>query len=491
MQTANLVLTGALLFFSILAAGFALLAYLALRRIAADAQSASDDTVDALLEGVAGAKRDLLFAVSQTDSRLTQAMTGLMSFVSQSQNASGESVAKLTAAAQAELKEMNAKLAREFLALQGMVDERFAKVLEANAAQSQMLSERQAKSLENVRGTVSEALEKVRAENAEKLEAMRATVQEKLDRTLTERLQTSFRTVDEKLGLVQTGLGEMRRMAESVSKLQGILANVKTRGMFGETQLSAILSEILTPQQYGEQVRLFPDSNVVVDFAVRLPGRGGDAPCWLPIDAKFPLEDWTALADAERDADRARADEARKALERAIWKQAKSIREKYVRAPYTTDFAVMFLPSEGLYAEVLRMPGLFERLQRELHVTPAGPVVVSALLNSLLMGFMTLAMEKRSADVWAILGEVKTEFESFTKQFAMVEKKFREAQASLEQMNTRTRAVEKRMRAIDLQVELPTTPHAAPPARASLAEFDALAAPVKPSSAQDTAQAEC
>lgn len=151
----------------------------------------------------------------------------------------------------------------------------------------------------------------------------------------------------------------------------------------------------------------------------------------------------------------------------------------------------MFLPSEGLYAEVLRMPGLFERLQRELHVTPAGPVVVSALLNSLLMGFMTLAMEKRSADVWAILGEVKTEFESFTKQFAMVEKKFREAQASLEQMNTRTRAVEKRMRAIDLQVELPTTPHAAPPARASLAEFDALAAPVKPSSAQDTAQAEC
>ena len=204
-------------------------------------------------------------------------------------------------------------------------------MLEANAAQSQLLSERQAKSLENVRGTVSEALEKVRAENAEKLEAMRATVQEKLDRTLTERLQTSFRTVDEKLGLVQTGLGEMRRMAESVSKLQGILANVKTRGMFGETQLSAILSEILTPQQYGEQVRLFPDSNVVVDFAVRLPGRGGDAPCWLPIDAKFPLEDWTALADAERDADRARADEARKALERAIWKQAKSIREKYVR----------------------------------------------------------------------------------------------------------------------------------------------------------------
>ena len=451
MQTANLILTGALLFFSILAAGFALLAFLTLRRLSNEAQASSDDTVDALLEGVAGAKRDLLLAVSQTDGRLTQAMTGLLGYVSQSQNASSESVARLTAAAQGELKEMNAKLAREFLALQGMVDERFAKVLQANAAQSQMLAEQQTKEFDRVRGTVSEALDKVRAENAEKLEAMRATVQEKLDQTLTERLQMSFRTVDEKLGLVQTGLGEMRRMAESVSKLQGILANVKTRGMFGETQLSAILGEILTPQQYGEQVRLFPDSNVIVDFAVRLPGRGDDAPCWLPIDAKFPLEDWTALVEAERDADRSRADDARKALERAIWKQAKSIREKYVRVPYTTDFAVMFLPSEGLYAEVLRMPGLFERLQRELHITPAGPVVISALLNSLLMGFMTLAMEKRSADVWAILGDVKTEFESFTKQFALVEKKFREAQTSLEQMNTRTRAFEKRMRAIDLE----------------------------------------
>ena len=453
MQTVNTVLIAALLFFSVLAAGFACLAYLTLRRIASEAQTSSDDTVDALMDGVAGAKRDLLFAVSQTDSRLTQAMTGLMSFVSQSQNGAADSVAKLSAAAQGELKEMNAKLAREFLLLQGMVDERFAKVLSANAAQSSMLAEQQAKELERVRGTVSEALEKVRTDNAQKLEAMRATVQEKLEHTLSERLATSFKTVDEKLGLVQSGLGEMRRMAESVSKLQGILANVKTRGIFGETQLSAILSEILTPQQYGEQVRLFPDSNVVVDFAVRLPGRGDDAPCWLPIDAKFPLEDWTALVEAERDADRARADEARKQLERAIWKQAKSIREKYVRAPYTTEFAVMFLPSEGLYAEVLRMPGLFERLQRELRITPAGPVVISALLNSLLMGFMTLAMEKRSADVWALLGEVKTEFESFTKQFAVVEKKFREAQTSLEQMNTRTRAFEKRMRAIDLAEE--------------------------------------
>ena len=300
-----------------------------------------------------------------------------------------------------------------------------------------------------MRGTVDASLEKVRAENAQKLEAMRATVEEKLDRTLSERLSASFRMVDEKLGLVQSGLGEMRRMAQSVSRLQNVLANVKTRGTFGEVRLAAILSEILTPAQYAAQARLDPKSAEAVDFAVRLPGRADDAPCWLPIDSKFPLEDWELLENVEREGNASAAAEARKGLERAVLKQAKSIREKYVRPPVTTEFAVMFLPSEGLYAEVLRTPGLFERLQREFRITPAGPTVIAALLNSLLMGFMTLAMEKRSSEVWKILAEVKTDFAVFSRQFETVEKKFREAQSSLEQMSVKSRRMGARMQAID------------------------------------------
>ncbi len=396
------------------------------------------DAADAMMEGVQAAKRDILSGVAQSDARLTQAMANLINFSGESQNRSTESVNRFTAAAQAELKAMNDKIAQEFRALQGLLDERLARILETNAANTEAMN-----------GRLSQSLEVMRKDNAEKLEAMRATVQEKLEKTLADRLQMSFRVVDEKLGLVQTGLGEMRRMAESVAKLQGVLSNVKTRGMFGETQLSALLSEILSPCQYGEQVRLIPDANVVVDFAVKLPGRDKYAPCWLPIDAKFPLEDWESLEDARRESDAARAAEASKALERAVLKQAKSIREKYVRPPFTTEFAVMFLPAEGLYAEVIQMPGLLDRLQREMRVTPAGPVIMSALLNSLMMGFMTLAMEKRSADVWKLLGEVKAEFASFAKQFALVEKKFREAQSSLEAMNTRTRMLDKRMRAID------------------------------------------
>lgn len=238
-------------------------------------------------------------------------------------------------------------------------------------------------------------------------------------------------------------------MAQSVSRLQNVLANVKTRGTFGEVRLAAILSEILTPAQYAAQARLDPKSAEAVDFAVRLPGRADDAPCWLPIDSKFPLEDWELLENAEREGNASAAAEARKGLERAVLKQAKSIREKYVRPPVTTEFAVMFLPSEGLYAEVLRTPGLFERLQREFRITPAGPTVIAALLNSLLMGFMTLAMEKRSSEVWKILAEVKTDFAVFSRQFETVEKKFREAQSSLEQMSAKSRRMGARMQAID------------------------------------------
>ncbi|MDO5532293.1 DNA recombination protein RmuC [Sutterella sp.] len=408
-----------------------------------------DETVDALVESVLATRSELGGAIRETDARLSGAMTGLLSYVTTEQKRAGDAVERFSGAARTDLARMNTTLAEEFRGLQGMMDGRFAKVLETNAGAAEALGRRLEAEMKEVRGTLDTALEKMRAENEKKLEAMRSTVAEKLEATLTDRISASFRRVDEKLGLVESGLGEMREMARSVSRLQNILANVKTRGTFGEVQLAAILDEVLAPGQYGSQVKVKPGSAERVDFAVRLPGRDPAEPCWLPIDSKFPLEDWEALEAAEREGDPERAAAARKGLERALVKQAKSIHEKYVNPPVTTEFAVMFLPSEGLYAEALRTPGLADRLQREFRITPAGPTVITALLNSLLMGFMTLAMEERSTEVWRILSEVKTEFTGFTKQFETVERKFREAQTSLEQMSARSRRMGAKMQGID------------------------------------------
>lgn len=431
---------------------FSLAAAVFAARCASELKSRQTDAggeTERLLTEIADAKRELQDALARSEQKYAQAMSGLINFVSASESRSGDKADAASRLAQQQLSQMAARLDESMRALQGMADERFARMLQQSAAAEKNLTATMAERVKDLRTEVGAQLADVRRENAEKLERIRETVDQKIDKTLSERLRTSFQMVDDKLGLVQSGLGEMRRMAESVAKLQGVLANVKTRGNFGERQLSAILSEILTPAQYGEQVRVVPQSNAAVDFAVRLPGREKDEPCWLPIDAKFPLEDWEALQAAQADADQEGAQRARKRLEAAVIKQARSIREKYVCPPYTTDFAVMFLPSESLYAEVLGIPGLFDRLQREWRITPAGPTVVSALLNSLLMGFMTLAIEKRSGDVWRILNEVRTEFENFTKQFSLVEKKFREAQGSLEAMTTRTRAMEKRMQSIE------------------------------------------
>lgn len=429
--------------FSLAAAAFAARAYAALR----SRQSGED--AERLSASLAEAKRELQDAMARSEQKYAQAMSGLINFVSASESRSGEKADAASRLAQQQLAQMASRLDEGMRTLQGMADERFARMLQQSAAAEKSLTAAMAERVKDLRSEVSAQLADVRRENTEKLERIRETVDQKIDKTLSERLRTSFQMVDDKLGLVQSGLGEMRRMAESVAKLQGVLANVKTRGNFGERQLSAILAEMLTPAQYSEQVRVVPTSNAAVDFAVRLPGRGKDEPCWLPIDAKFPLEDWEALQAAQADADQEGAQRARKKLEAAVLKQARSIREKYVCPPWTTDFAVMFLPSESLYAEVLSIPGLFDRMQREWRITPAGPTVISALLNSLLLGFMTLAIEKRSGDVWRILNEVRTEFENFSRQFALVEKKFREAQSSLEGMTTRTRAMEKRMQSIE------------------------------------------
>lgn len=408
-----------------------------------------DEIIEAILTGVRGERQEGQMALASVERNLSQAMANLTSFVMDQQQKSASEVRSLNETARQSLAETREVMHRQLMELQTLVDQRFARIIEANAHASEHLGSRLEGKFNEIRTTVDANLDKVRTANEAKLEEMRATVQEKLDRTLADRLTASFKTVDEKLGLVQTGLGEMRQMAASVRDLKGVLTNVKTRGTFGETQLETILSNILTSNQFASQVRVIPGSNQVVDFAVRMPGAGTDAPCWLPIDSKFPVEDYGRLLEAEEAADAQKAALARSGLEKAVLVQAKSIHDKYVKPPYTTEFAVMYLPSEGLYAEVIRIPGLFERLQRDYRITPAGPTVVSALINSLQMGFVTLALQERSSEVWKVLGEVKGEFLAFAEGFAKVQKKFSEAQSSLDAMKTRQNVMQKKMSAIE------------------------------------------
>jgi DNA recombination protein RmuC len=276
------------------------------------------------------------------------------------------------------------------------------------------LSESNARRMNEVRETLEKQLAQLQTTNAAKLDEMRATVDEKLQTTLQARLGESFKQVADRLEQVHKGLGEMQTLAAGVGDLKHLLTNVKTRGIFGEAQLAALLEQVFVPDQYAAQIATRPGSKNVVDFAIKLPGRADSGePLWLPIDAKFPNEDYERLLDAQGRADVAGAEAAGKALEQRIRLEAKSMVEKYVEPPYTTDFAILFLPTEGLYAEVLRRPGLMEALQREHRITLAGPTTLLAIMSSFQMGFRTLALEKRSSEVWQVLGAVKTEFGKF------------------------------------------------------------------------------
>lgn len=269
------------------------------------------------------------------------------------------------------------------------------------------------KRLADVRGTLDTQLKSLQTDNAAQLDKMREVVDEKLQKTLEARLSTSFKQISEQLGAVQRGLGEMQTLATGVGDLKRVLTNVKTRGTFGEVQLGALLEQLLSAEQYAANVATVPGSNDRVEYAIRLPGQDGQSPVWLPIDAKFPIEDHQRLLDAQERADTEAAAIAATALERRVRDEAKTIHAKYVAPPATTDFAILFLPTEGLYAEIIRRPGLFETLQRDYRVTVAGPTTLTAILNALQMGFRTLAIEKRSSEVWQVLGEVKTEFGKF------------------------------------------------------------------------------
>ena len=316
--------------------------------------------------------------------------------------------------------------------------------------QLQELSESNARRMAEVRATLEAQLTQLQQGNAAKLDEMRATVDEKLQSTLQARLGESFKQVADRLEQVHKGLGEMQTLAQGVGDLKHLLSNVKTRGMFGEAQLAALLEQVFAPDQYATQVATRPGSRNVVDFAIRLPGRGDDgAPCWLPIDAKFPNEDYERLLDAQQRADAEAAELAARGLEQRIRLEAKSMADKYLEPPHTTDFAILFLPTEGLYAEVLRRPGLMEQLQREYRVTLAGPTTLMAMLNSLQMGFRTLALEKRSSEVWQVLGAVKTEFGKFGDVLAKVKSQTQTVLNTLDSAEVRSRAMGRALKAVE------------------------------------------
>ena len=304
--------------------------------------------------------------------------------------------------------------------------------------------------LVEVRQTVEQKLTALQDGNEKKLDQMRATVDEKLHATLEARLGESFKQVADRLEQVHKGLGEMQTLAAGVGDLKHLLSNVKTRGMFGEAQLGALLEQVFAPDQYAAQVVTRPGSKNPVDFAIKLPGKAEDGtPLWLPIDAKFPNEDYARLLDAQGRADAVAAELAGKALEVRIRLEAKSIADKYVEPPYTTDFAILFLPTEGLYAEVLRRPGLMEGLQRDHRVTLAGPTTLMAMLNALHMGFRTLALEKRSSEVWQVLAAVKTEFGKFGDVLAKVKTQAQTVLNTLDQAQTRTNVMTRALRSVE------------------------------------------
>ncbi|MDH4050242.1 MAG: DNA recombination protein RmuC [Rubrivivax sp.] len=319
--------------------------------------------------------------------------------------------------------------------------------------------EAQEASLRRVGETVEQRLTVLQQGNERKLDEMRATVDEKLHATLEQRLGESFKQVADRLEQVHRGLGEMQTLARDVGALNRVLTNVKTRGIFGEVQLAGLLEQVFTPEQYAANVATVPGSNERVEFAIRLPGQRDDnAPLWLPIDAKFPREDYERLLDAHERADVAAMEAAAKAIETRLRAEARSIRDKYVAPPHTTDFAILFLPTEGLYAEALRRPGLMEALQREHKVMLAGPTTLLATLNSLQMGFRTLALEKRSAEVWEVLGAVKTEFGKFGEVLAKTKKKLEEASNTIDQAEVRTRAMARQLRTVEALPDSRVTP---------------------------------
>lgn len=391
---------------------------------------------DELGRSASGTRQELLQGLAQFQHVLTQGLQGSNQSLSQqalaareAQDAAALRHAQMQAQAQAESMQRLGEAMRE---------------------QLQALSKTNDQRLAELRLTVEQRLTAIQQDNEKKLEQMRATVDEKLHATLEQRLGESFKQVAERLEQVHKGLGEMQNLARDVGSLNRVLTNVKTRGVFGEVQLAGLLDQVFAPEQYASNVATLPGSSERVEFAIRLPGQRDDGqPLWLPIDAKFPREDYERLLEAQERADALAAEAAGKAIETRLRLEARTIREKYVGPPHTTDFGILFVPTEGLYAEALRRPGLVEGLQREHKVMLCGPTTLLATLTSLQMGFRTLALEKRSAEVWEVLGAVKTEFGKFGDVLAKAKKKLEEAGNTLDAAEVRTRAMTRKLKGVE------------------------------------------
>ena len=347
------------------------------------------------------------------------------------------------------------ELAKRLETIDRSLRDEFSRNREEAGAAAKNQREELARSLEGVRSIVDVRLRQLQDDNAEQIDKMRATVDEKLQGTLEKRLGESFKLVSERLEQVHQGLGAMRQLASDVGGLQRVLTNVKTRGGWSEWQLGVLLDEMLTPEQFAKNIKMRDDTDERVEFAIKLPGDENGAPVWLPIDAKFPMEHYDRLAAAQEKGDPAAVETATKTLETQLKRCAKDICEKYINPPKTTDFALLFLPSEGLYAEAIRRVGLVQNVQRDCRVTFVGPTTLAALLNSLQMGFRTLAIQKRSSEVWNLLAAVKTEFGKFGDSLSAVKEKIDQASRKMEDVDVRSRAITKKLRDVE---ELPSNP---------------------------------
>ncbi|NCT82124.1 MAG: DNA recombination protein RmuC [Comamonadaceae bacterium] len=387
---------------------------------------------DELGRSASGTRQELMQGLAQFQQLLTQGLQG------SNQSLSAQALAAREAQDAAALRSAQAQA------------ESMQRLNDAMREQLQALSKSNDQRLAELRLTVEQRLSAIQQDNEKKLEQMRATVDEKLHATLEQRLGESFKQVAERLEQVHKGLGEMQNLARDVGSLNRVLTNVKTRGVFGEVQLAGLLDQVFTPEQYAANVATLPGSSERVEFAISLPGQRDDGkPLWLPIDAKFPREDYERLLDAQERGDPAAAEASAKAIETRLRLEARTIREKYIAPPHTTDFGILFVPTEGLYAEALRRPGLVEGLQREHKVMLCGPTTLLATLTSLQMGFRTLALEKRSAEVWEVLGAVKTEFGKFGDVLAKAKKKLEEAGNTLDAAEVRTRAMTRKLKGVE------------------------------------------
>ena len=347
------------------------------------------------------------------------------------------------------------ELAKRLETIDRSLRDEFSRNREEAGASAKNQREELARSLEGVRSIVDVRLRQLQDDNAQQIDKMRATVDEKLQGTLEKRLGESFKLVSERLEQVHQGLGAMRQLASDVGGLQRVLTNVKTRGGWSEWQLGVLLDEMLIPEQFAKNIKMREDTDERVEFAIKLPGDENGAPVWLPIDAKFPMEHYDRLAAAQEKGDPAAVETATKTLETQLKRCAKDICEKYINPPKTTDFALLFLPSEGLYAEAIRRVGLVQNVQRDCRVTFVGPTTLAALLNSLQMGFRTLAIQKRSSEVWNLLAAVKTEFGKFGDSLSAVKEKIDQASRKMEDVDVRSRAITKKLRDVE---ELPSNP---------------------------------